>query len=81
MKKLGFVIIMALVLTIGGVYATFNYAQNDVDPVNATLTKTIAGTDITKAKGTITIDVETFQLKKSMTQPKLSKPDLRLKAV
>ncbi len=63
MKKLGFVIIMALVLTVGGVYATFNYAQNDVDPVNATLTKTIAGTDITKAKGTITIDVETFQLK------------------
>lgn len=63
MKKLGFVIIMALVLTVGGVYATFNYAQNDVDPVNATLTKTIAGTDTTKAKGTITIDVETFQLK------------------
>ena len=63
MKKLGFVIMMALVLTVGGVYATFDYAQNDVKPVNATLTKTIAGADTETAKGTITIDVETFQLK------------------
>ena len=63
MKKLGFVIMIALVLTIGGVYATFDYAQNDVASVNATLTKTIAGADTETAKGTITIDVETFQLK------------------
>ena len=63
MKKLGFVIMIALVLTVGGVYATFDYARNDIDPVNATLTKTIAGADTATAKGTITIDVETFQLK------------------
>ncbi len=63
MKKFGLIIIMALVLTVGGVYATFDYARNDVDPTSATLTKTIAGTDTTIAKGTITIDVETFQLK------------------
>lgn len=63
MKKLGLIIIMALVLTVGGVYATFDYAQNDVASVNKVLTKTIAGAKTENAKGTIAIDVETFQLK------------------
>ena len=63
MKKLGFVIMIALVLTVGGVYATFDYAQNDVASQDAVLTKTIAGTKTDNAKGTIAIDVETFQLK------------------
>ena len=63
MKKLGLIIIMALVLTVGGVYATFDYAQNDVASQDAVLTKTIAGAKTENAKGTIAIDVETFQLK------------------
>ena len=63
MKRLGLIIAMALVLTVGGVYATFNYAQNNVDSVNATLTKAIAGTNTETAKGTITIDASGFTIR------------------
>lgn len=64
MKKLGLIILMALVLTVGGVYATFNYAHADVKPTTATLNKGIAGTgDTPIAKGTITTNVEGFLLK------------------
>lgn len=63
MKRLGLIIAMALVLTVGGVYATFNYAQDNVDPVNATLTKAIAGTNTKTAKGTIAIDATKFTIR------------------
>ena len=63
MKRLGLIIAMALVLTVGGVYATFNYAQDNVDPVNATLTKAIAGTNTETAKGTIAIDASGFTIR------------------
>lgn len=63
MKKLGLIILMALVLTVGGVYATFNYAQADVDSKSATLNKGIAGTKTETPKGEIAIDVGTFLLK------------------
>lgn len=63
MKKLGLIIIMALVLTVGGVYATFDYAKNDVASVDAVLTKTLATAKTDNVKGTIAIDVETFKLK------------------
>lgn len=64
MKKLGLIILMALVLTVGGVYATFDYAHATVKPTTATLNKGIAGTgDTPIAKGTIAIDVEGFILK------------------
>lgn len=63
MKRLGLIIAMALVLTVGGVYATFNYAQDDVYPVNATLTKAIAGTNTETAKGTIAIDATKFTIR------------------
>lgn len=63
MKRLGLIIAMALVLTVGGVYATFNYAQDNVDPVNATLTKAIAGTNTETAKGTIGIDASGFTIR------------------
>ena len=63
MKKLGLIILMALVLTVGGVYATFNYAQADVDFKTATLEKTLAGAATTTPKGEIAIDVGTFLLK------------------
>lgn len=62
MKKLGLIILMALVLTVGGVYATFNYAQADVQQT-ATLNKSIAGTNTETPKGEIAIDVEGFGLK------------------
>lgn len=54
---------MALVLTVGGVYATFNYAQADVDFKTATLNKGIAGVDTKTSKGTISINVDDFLLK------------------
>lgn len=63
MKKLGLIILMALVLTVGGVYATFNYAQAEVDSKTATLEKTLAGAATTTPKGEIAIDVGTFLLK------------------
>ena len=63
MKRLGLIIVIALMLTVGGVYATFNYAQNDVPSVNAMLNKTIAAADTDGEKGTIAIDVETFLFK------------------
>ena len=64
MKRLGLIIAMALVLTVGGVYATFNYAQDNVDPVNATLNKTIAGIGVDPiAKGTIAIDASGFTIR------------------
>lgn len=63
MKRLGLIIVMALVLTIGGVYATFNYAQNDVLSATQTMDKTLAGADTETAKGTIAINTESFMLK------------------
>lgn len=63
MKKLGLIILMALVLTVGGVYATFNYAQADVDSKSATLNKGIATAKTETPKGEIAIDVEGFLLK------------------
>ena len=63
MKKLGLIILMALVLTVGGVYATFNYAQKEVQPVNATLNKSLATVNTETAKGTIETNVEGFLLK------------------
>lgn len=63
MKKLGLIILMALVLTVGGVYATFNYAQADVDSKTATLNKGIAGTNTETPKGTISINVDDFLVK------------------
>lgn len=62
MKKLGLIILMALVLTVGGVYAAFNYAQADVQQT-ATLNKSIAGVDKDTPKGEIAIDVSKFLLK------------------
>lgn len=64
MKRLGLIIAMALVLTVGGVYATFNYAQGDVSLVYKDLNKTIAGTGVDPvAKGTIGIDVSGFTIR------------------
>ncbi len=49
MKRLGIIFALAFVLIVGGVYATFSYAQQDVAPANATLNKEIANST-TEAK-------------------------------
>lgn len=56
MKRLGAIIAIALVLTIGGVYATFNYANGGVVSLeNEMISKELAGKTIDTAKGTISI--------------------------
>lgn len=64
MKKLGLIILMALVLTVGGVYATFNYARKEVESASETLnSKVLAGVDTETPKGTISIDVSKVVLR------------------
>lgn len=63
MKRLGAIIAIALVLTIGGVYATFEYAQGGVVSLeNETISKELAGMTDTTAKGTITIKSNDFKI-------------------
>lgn len=63
MKRLGIIVFMALVLTVGGVYATFNYAQDDATPKSQTLTPDIEDAALSNAKGTIEITKNDFVLK------------------
>lgn len=66
MKRLSFIIALALVLTIGGVYATFSYAGNEnaVTAVTGEMSKTLAGVDTkTSEKGTLAVIVpEAFSI-------------------
>lgn len=63
MKRLGAIIAIALVLTIGGVYATFEYAQGGVVSLeNETISKELAGMTDTTAKGTISIKSNNFKI-------------------
>lgn len=56
MKRLGAIIAIALVLTIGGVYATFNYANGGVVSLeNQTISKELIGMTIDTPKGKISI--------------------------
>lgn len=63
MKRLGAIIAIALVLTIGGVYATFNYANGGVVSLeNETILKELAGKTINTAKGEIKIKSNNFKI-------------------
>lgn len=63
MKRLGAIIAIALVLTIGGVYATFSYANGGVvSSENESISKELAGMTDTTAKGTITIKSNNFKI-------------------
>lgn len=63
MKRLGAIIAIALVLTIGGVYATFNYAQGGVVSLeNEMISKELAGKTINTAKGEIKIKSNNFKI-------------------
>lgn len=75
MKRIGIVIILAIVLTIGGVYATFSYAQGDAAQQTASISTNIAGKVVETEKGNIiltntfaiTVDDTTNSLKTSST--------------
>lgn len=59
MKKLGIIVALALIVTVGGVYATWNYtvANNKVDAVDTKATITLtAKTEIQLESGTITVN-------------------------
>ena len=63
MKRLGAIIAIALVLTIGGVYAAFNYAQGGVVSVeNEMISKELAGMTTDTPKGTIAIKSNNFKI-------------------
>lgn len=63
MKRLGAIIAIALVLTIGGVYATFNYANGGVVSLeNETISKELIGMTIDTPKGTISIKSNNFKI-------------------
>lgn len=55
MKRIRAIIVVALVLVVGGVYATFNYAQEDAIPQTDTLDKNLAAATTNTPKGTINI--------------------------
>ena len=54
MKKLSLIVAMAVILTIGGVFATWTYNAGTVDGTDATTTITLGQVDSTGAPGTLT---------------------------
>ena len=54
MKKLSLIVVLILCITIGGVYATWNYARYTVDSKQASATAVITGTH-SSAKGVISL--------------------------
>lgn len=56
MKKVSAIIAMATIMTIGGVYATFNYAQGDAASVSDTLSPSIESAVLESNKGKIEIN-------------------------
>lgn len=65
MKKLTAIIAMALVITITGVYAAWSYSEGAVSPATKWLdgeTTTITNATDGTAKGTISVDLNTFKI-------------------
>ena len=62
MKKLAALIALALCVTIGGVYATWNYAQGSVASQSKYITATITDKVVDAASGTIAIDASEFKI-------------------
>ncbi len=58
MKKVGIIVLAAAMLTVGGVYATFNYAQGEALAQKADLSYSIAARTTESAKGTITLTTD-----------------------
>lgn len=58
MKKFGAIIALATFLTVGGVYATFNYAQGGVNEASSDMSLGISDVVNNTEKGAITIDTD-----------------------
>lgn len=63
MKKLSLLIALVLLVTIGGVYATWNYAQGEVETKQAFVLPTMSEVDTGSDKGTISIDTSGVTIK------------------
>lgn len=61
MKKLSTIIAMATIMTVGGVYATFNYAQNPAQAATGEISPIISGAVTESSKGKIKIN-STFKV-------------------
>ena len=57
MKKISLLIALCMLLTVGGVYATWIYTANDVADQNQPMSLTLTNTDFEGTHGTYTIDV------------------------
>lgn len=62
MKKISVLIALAMALTIGGVYATWNYAQDGVAGVDVTPTVTLTEKVVDTAQGEITVDTSGIEI-------------------
>ena len=51
MKKISTIIAMATIMTVGGVYATFNYAQNPTQAATGEISPIISGAVTESSKG------------------------------
>ena len=77
MKKVSAIIAMATIMTIGGVQATFNYAQGDAASVSDTLSPSIESAVLESKKGTIKV-YEPLLVTKRLGNIKLHKEEFNL---
>lgn len=63
MKRLGIVAALALVVTVGGVYATWNYANKDVETATATYKVSLSGLGTETQKGSLKVVGSSHNLK------------------
>ena len=62
MKKISSLIALAMILTIGGVYATWNYAQGDIESVDVNPTVTLTEKVVDTPMGTIAVDMSGVEI-------------------
>lgn len=62
MKKLSILLVLAMILTIGGVYATWNYAQGDIEGADVSPVVTMTDKVVDTPMGTIAVDMSGFNI-------------------
>ena len=62
MKKISVLIVLAMIVTIGGVYATWNYAQDGVEGVDVVPTVALTDKIVSTSQGTIEVDMSTLEI-------------------
>ena len=63
MKKLSLLVVLILLVTVGGVYATWNYAQGDVTSTQGFVLPKMDTVVTTGSKGSITVDTSGMTIK------------------